>query len=334
MQLSHKLTHALLALCALAFLSSAALAADPGLIYPSTSEISDQKAGSILIYNIYTSSAATPNSQDTLISITNTGSKGVFIHYFFVDGGSCSIADSFMCLTENQKMSFLASDLDPGVTGYIVAVAVDGVTGCPVSQNSLIGSEYVKFTTGHHAELGAEAVSALFTGTLPGCDANSTTATLDFNSVVGLGYNRLPRVLAVDNIPSRTDGNDTLLIINRIGGNLGIGASKIGSLFGILYDDAENSKSFTFSGDCQFRSSLSNNFPRTTPRFESVIPRGRSGWMKFYSQSDIGLLGAVINYNPSATAGIGAFNGGVNLHKLTLSASSSYLIPVFQPSCG
>ena len=55
--------------------------------------------------------------------------------------------------------------------------------------------------------------------------------------------------------------------------------------------------------------------------------------MKLYSQSDIGILGAMINYNPNAGASAGAFNGGSNLHKLTLSTSANFVIPIIQPSC-
>ena len=332
MRTSRKLTSAVLALFALVLMSTAALAADPGLVYPPQSEVSDQKAGSVLVYNFYTSGATSGNAQNTRINITNTStSSAAFVHLYFV-GETCSIADSFICLTATQTASFLASDVDPGISGYIVAVAVDGVNGCPFAFNWLIGDEYVKLTTGHAANLGAEAFSALYAGVLPGCDANSVTAALAFNGILG-GYNQVPRVLASSNIRSRADGDDTIVIINRIGGNLGIGASTLGALFGIFYDDAENSLSFTYSGSCQFRSVISNAFPRLTPRFETFIPAGRSGWYKTYSQSDIGILGAQINFNANANAQANAFNGGHNLHKLTLSAANTYTVPVFPPSC-
>jgi hypothetical protein len=332
MRTSRKLTHALLALFALVVMSSFALAADPGLTYPPTSEVSDQKAGSVLIYNIYTSGATSGTTQNTRINITNTStSSSAAVHLFFVSDG-CAIADSFICLTNTQTATFLSSDVDPGVSGYIVAIATDDL-GCPVAFNWLIGDLYVKFTTGHAANLGAEAFAALYNGSLPGCDANSTTANVDFNGVVGAGYNRAPRVLAGDNVPSRADGNDTLVVINRIGGNLSIGASTLGTLFGLFYDDSESVLSFSVTGSCQFRSSLSNTTPRLTPRFETFIPAGRSGWFKIWSQSDIGILGAMINLNPNAGASAGAFSGGHNLHKLTLSAAATYTIPVFPSNC-
>lgn len=182
----------------------------PGAAYTAASAVSDQKTGSVLIYNVYTSSS-NPVQQNTRISLTNTDSaRGIAVHLFFVDGSSCSVADSILCLTPNQTTSFLASDLDPGSTGYIVAVAVDA-TGCPTNFNFLAGDEYVKFSSGHAANLGAEAISAL-AGGLAFCNTNSVTATLSFD---GISYNPVPRVLAIDNLPSRADGNDTLLILNR-----------------------------------------------------------------------------------------------------------------------
>ena len=302
----------------------------PGNPIPARSEASDQSAGSVLIYNIYTSSASTPNTQNTRVALTNTHpALSSTVHLFFVDGASCSVADSYVCLTANQTTSFLMSDLDPGTTGYIVAVATDSL-GCPINFNYLIGDEYVKFSSGHEANLGAQAYSAI-PGGLAVCNQNAVTATLNFD---GVSYDRVARTLALSGVGSRADGNDTMLILNRIGGNLGIGAASLGTLFGILYDDSENALSFNVTGGCQLRSSLTNNFPRTTPRFEQFVPAGRTGWLRIYRpDADMGIAGSAINFNTGASSSAGAFNQGHNLHVLTLSNAASYVIPVFPPAC-
>jgi hypothetical protein len=302
-----------------------------GQCYPPESPISDQKAGSILIYPIYTSDPANPHSQNTRINLTNTDpSRSVGVHLFFIDGTSCSVSDFTICLTAQQTTTFLASDIDPGVTGYVIAVAVNN-EGCPILFNQLIGDEYVKFTSGHKANLGAEAISALPGLLATKCNLNSGTITLNFD---GTMYNQIPRVLAVDNITSKGDGNDMMLIVDRIGGNLATGTSTVGTLFGLLYDDLEVGASFTISGNCQLRNSLSNNFPRTAPRFEQHIPAGRTGWMKIYSQSEgVGIVGSSILFNPNASSNTGAFNQGHNLHKLTLTNTTTLTLPVYPFIC-
>jgi hypothetical protein len=340
MRTSRKLSHALFSLFALVMMSVAALAADPGSPYPFNSEISDQKAGSVLFYNIYTSDLAAPTTSNTRINITNTSSThAAFVHMYFVAEG-CGVADAFICLTANQTASFQTVDLDPGVTGFIIAVAVDPEYGCPMSFNYLIGDLYIKapqaFATGalapFAANLAAEAVSARAdTFTIMGnCNSQSATANLVFNNQPN-NYDSVPLVLAVSNIPSPAT-NSTLLILNRIGGNLATLTTTINRLFGVIYDDAENVFSFTIgTGNCQFRNVIgANNIPRTTPRVASIIPPNRSGWMKIWNADNAsGLLGSVIN----STASASEFNGGHNLHKLTLSPVNTLTCPVFPPSC-
>ncbi len=288
---------------------------------------SDQKAGSVLFYPVYTS-GTDPIRQNTRISMTNIEpARSSFVHLFFVDGTTCSVADAFVCLTPNQTVTFLTSDLDPGTTGYLVAIAVDR-DGCPTNFNYLIGDEYVKFATGHQANLGAEAIPALPGGLLA---CQGATAEVRFD---GVSYAPVPRTLALDNVASRADSNDTMIIINRVGGDLLTAASSLTSLFGVMYDDAENGVSFTVNPRvCQFRATVDNNFPRTTPRFDQFVPAGRSAWFKFYSTADQGLFGCAINFNSNANASANAFNQGHNLHKLTFTTGMRYIVPVLPVSC-
>lgn len=297
---------------------------EPGLnICTSAGIVSDGRTGSVLIYPLYTSDPLRPQAENTRINITNTSDTlPVTLHLFFVDGVTCSVKDTFACLTAKQTLSFQASDLDPGVMGYILAVAVDPKTGCPIRFNHLIGDEYVKLSSGHQANLAAEGIAA-GSGCVD-CKVGTGTATLAFD---GFAYSALPRVLALDNIPSPAN-NSTLLVVNRIGGSMLDGADRIGPIFGLIYNDVEQSFSFSDNGGCQIKKQLSNSFPITAPRLSTIIPNGRTGWMKFWSTQDRGLTGAMINLGAG-----NSFSQGHNLHKLTYTTTSLLTIPVFPPSC-
>lgn len=329
-----RLSKILMVMAAALMFSVVAMAAEPnigpGVAFPKDGIVSDIKAGSVLFFNLYSSSASNQSAVNTKIEITNINpSQSVAVHLFFVDGDSCSPADYYFCLTPNQTYSFRASDYDPDTTGYIVAVAVNNL-GCPIQFNYLIGAEYVKLASGHFTALNAESLAAVRPLT-DLCDNNSSyQSVLNFN---GDDYDRVPATLAIDNIPSRLDNNDTLVIINRAGGDLGLGVSTIGTLFGLLFNDVETPHSFSLSSNrCQYRFSFGETVPRTVPRVTSIIPSQRTGWAKFYSQNGAPLFGAVINRNTNSPTVASAFNGGHNLHKLTLT-STSYTIPVFPAAC-
>jgi hypothetical protein len=277
-----------------------------------------QKPGSLLIFNIYTSSISGTQSE-TLISLTNTNPVSPnSIHLFLVDGATCSIADQVITLTQNQTASFLASDIDPGVTGYLIAVAIDA-NGCPTISNYLIGIATVKFESGHRALLPAIGVAGISPG-IPTCQPSSTTTTILFD---GVRYDALPRSLAIASLPSPANGNSSMLIINRIGGDLTTGAARLGPLAGLLFDDSEVARSFTIAGgNCQMRGLLGNNFPRTAPRYTTVIPAGRTGWMKFWAVGDEAISGVMIN---EAVSGL---SGGYNLQALTTTNTVTLTIPV------
>jgi uncharacterized repeat protein (TIGR01451 family) len=280
----------------------------------------NQETGSILIYSVYTSTAW-PSREDTRITLTNTHQlQSINVHLFFVDGATGKVADNYVNLTAQQTISFLASGVDPGVTGYLIAVPVDE-HGCPVNFNYLIGNAYVHFESGHRASLSAWAIQALGGPII--CDPGATTARLYFD---GVSYSNLPRILGVNSLASRADGNQTMLVVNRISGDLTTGLDPIESLTGFLFDDVERASRFAIqSTSSQFRSMVGNNAPRTVPRYDAVIPAGRTGWMKLSSGLDAGVIGAIINQSPNG------FNGGHNLHILSTTDTAFITIPVYRP---
>ena len=297
----------------------------PGYLIAPEAPLSDTKAGSVLFFNFYDSDIANPQLENTRFNLTNTDTaRSVIVHLFFVNASDCEIADTFMCLTPNQTTSFLASEYDPGVRGFLVVVAVDAQRGCPINFNHLVGSEFFKLQSGHAANLGAIAIAALPGGPMA-CDPTDSTARLDFD---GTDYNQVPRALAVDNIQSPLDGNNTLLILNRVGGNYANGtATRLGDLFGILYDDREKGYSFSFDpSGCQYVSRLTNGTPRTVPPLTTVIPRGQTGWLRVQHVAESAMFGAVVNFNPNG------FNQGHNLRALSYT-DATITIPIFPPSC-
>jgi hypothetical protein len=308
--------------------------------------MSEQRPGSILLYNIFTSDVGNPAQQNTRLNVTNLADSSVLVHWFFIDNATCQPADTFTCLTAHQTLSLFASDYDPGVTGYAVAVAVDQ-NGLPRDFDFLIGSEYVKFISGHAANLVAEPVGIVTRPFVPTPVAGSggSQVELVFDDV---SYEKLPSALALNNIPSRADQNETMLIVNRIGGDLGEQVSTIGTLNGLLYNQAERGFSFILrAGGCQLVQILNDGFPRTSPAFSKVIPTGASGWMRFSTADTVdnrpqgtandprAILGAMINFHntdPMLPVGFGKeFNQGHNLHRLTLAPVTKLRMPVIVP---
>lgn len=308
-----------------AVLATTARAQDPGIAIPTTSEASAQKQGAVLFYAYYTSDTGNLSLEDTRFTLTNGDVNPQRVHVFFVNGQSGAVSDEFICLGGNQTTSLQTSSLAPNVNGYVVAVAVNGTTGCPIGTegNALSGMVHVKRADGFRGSLPAIAVSALYAGSIAGCSGATPTASMPFN---GVSYNLLPRVVAVDHLPSRADGRNTLLVVNRTSGNLAGTASALGKLAGSMYDDAENKAGWVLPvATTQLETEIRNGVPTIPPPVETFIPAGRTGWTRFRSYpTDFGLLGAAFSLDPT---------GSYNLKANTLSGATSITVPVSAPGC-
>jgi len=369
MRTSRKLTHVLTAIFAIMAMTVAALAADPGVpvgnipqgagpnvagdphLTGNPVEIgSDMKAGSILAYTHYNSNSNNSSATDTRVNITNTHpTASVVVHFFFVSS-SCSVADFKAELTQNQTYSFLTSDFDPDTSGYILAVAEDQV-GLPIAWNYLIGDLYSKLANTFSINLGAIAYAARFDFNTQGNEANlaadtlttSETTVINFGGVVGTGgsYDALGRSFAIDNIPSRAGGDVTRVIFAGIRGSYVTSALGSSSMFGVLYDDAEQGQSFSWSFACAEVKVLSNDTPRTAPRLDTVIPAGRTGWIRTYINTDGltnsghfggGAMSMIVSNSAWGTAGGQSvnFHGAHNLQVLTRPTTAQpATLPVF-----
>lgn len=310
--------------------------------------VSDNKLGSVLFFNYYTSDALS-SQVNTRINITNVHpTLDVTVHVFFVDSNTCVIADAFICLTGNQTTTFLASDLDPNVTGYLVVVAVDG-QGRPVSFNFLAGDELVVAPTGHRFSLSAVAAARRDGNFASPINSDGVSSTMFFN---GNQYDTLPFTMILDSFPSQVSGvgaplADTRLYVYTPLPDLATGGGAFnGVLFFLVHNDAEN----TFSGQLPLNCYLTSDKQRitsvrTSPPINTIVPSGRTGWASFFANgsrtvvcntsggtitlANVPILGA------TATR-VGAFTGGQNLRYATTFNAPGYsiTIPVIPPSCG
>jgi len=293
---------------ALAILSTTALA-------QGISHISDMKPGSVLFYNRYSSNPSNPQMGDTQINITNVSqSQGASVHLFLVDGASCTIADSFISLTPNQTASFLVSDFDPGIAGYIVAVATGGGGSGPTQNNNLIGTEFIRETDGRTAYLQAISIAKRSAGDV--IPDEFGTASLNFN---GVDYEQLPMSLAVSTFNSQTSDSN-MLVIYSPSSNLMIGAVSSVSVFTLLYNDTESSISSSFTVNCYRYESFTSLFNRGGG-INRHVPFGRTGWIRM-TASGRPILGSTLGKGP-------VFVGGHNLHAISLLSSYSITVPSF-----
>ncbi len=300
-----------LVICALAMFSTVAFAQ-----YPiGQSSIGDMKPGSVLFYSRYSSNPANPAMGDTQINITNVSQNAAAsVHLFMVDGATCSIADSFVGLTPNQTASFLVSDYDPGISGYIVAVAVGGGGGGPTQFNHLIGSEFIRETNGVTAYLQAMTVAKRSPGGVEPDGLGQTV--LNFN---GVDYEQLPSSVAVATFNSQTVDSNMLSLFSP-STNLMIGGVTSTSVFTLLYNDAEVPISSSFTVNCYLYNSFTNLFNRGGG-INRHVPSGRTGWIRM-TASGRPILGSVLGRGP-------VFVGGHNLHALSLLGSYSIVVPAF-----
>jgi hypothetical protein len=296
--------------------------------------LTDQKPGSLLVFPLYTSDMGIP-THDTRWVITNTSdSQEVIVHMLMIDRITCEQTDMFICIKPRCSEIFLASVMDPDITGYILAFAVNANNGRPIPRNHLIGNAFVKApagspTTGLIAAGGAvegnyaaESFRAYFTGALP---APGGIATLDFN---GTEYDQVGRWLSTSvQLPANAPGQ-TIFTVGLAGSVPDVeiaGAGQIGA--GIAYNGREKAASFSnfLKGDCFASAMITDSSPRVPGQFFNLLQNGDNiGTLKFQIGGGVGLLVTPQNAN--------GWSGITPLTKVTPTTTSLDVL-VLTPDC-
>jgi hypothetical protein len=336
MRTSHKITHLFVALAAFLALSTAALANTFGTTVANPG-VTDQKAGSILVFPAYISAAdGSFSKSDTLITITNvcngaSVSGGApnysFLHLFFINGANCSPADTFICLTPNGSIQIKASDYDPTVLGYLIAVAVDA-SGAPTQNNCFIGSAY--YRDDQFQNIGSYAAEAFWKhtpGSVPAAVGSNATILLD-----GMNYDAAPVQFSV---PVQDPAvSDEFIVLASISGDLGTvlrPAAQTG--VGVLYRADETPASFQpqIGAGCFSTVPIDKTKVRVVPGNLDTFLKDSYGYLKFSVSSPA--VGLLHSKQGPANQGQNRWSGVRTLHK-TAVGTAVLTAPCFPPFCG
>ena len=289
--------------------------------------VGDQKPGSILFFNRYTSSPSNPSREDTQLNLTNSSSTSpVFIRLFLVNGSSCDTTTIDLCLTPQQTVNFQMSDLDPGVKGYAIAVAMNA-QGQPIRFNWLIGNAIVKQTASNLAGsfssiMGAVAVAKRSQEDVPNQNGLAEMLFDDLN------YDRLPGQVAFDSVPSQANAlNLTTLSLYRplpdLRGGPGVVPLKL-SAWGQGSGGDVPATSGNLSTACY--TDVAVGSLRLSPiTVAQILPSGSTGWFAVMANDNLPVLGAQLTS--------GGFSGGNNSRPLTFSAEYKITLAVQPVTC-
>jgi len=245
------------------------------------SAASSNKAGSLLFFAKYTSSSTDPSAVNTLISLTNANpSDGVTLRVFFVH--DCQVESQFINLAGNQTRTLLASSASLGNTGYVVATAVDA-NGWPTQFNWLIGSASIKDANGHQSSYNAVSVSKRTGGPVPVLEGE-TAAQIKFNDT---DYDRLPQLIALDNIQMQDGGADaerTDVAVFSPQASLANGSAPNLQLTAIAYDSTGRPYPKVVSGGCGLNAPVSEIW--SDPALETFVGADNPAWGRFSASID------------------------------------------------
>ncbi|MBI1763179.1 MAG: hypothetical protein HYR56_17265 [Acidobacteria bacterium] len=290
------------------------------------SKLDDQKPGSLLFFTRYTSSASNAARENTQLSLTNTNpGTSALVRLFLVNSSTCEVSNFTLCLAAQQTVSFALSDLDPGVKGYIMAVATDA-GGRPTDFNWLIGQAVVKQPLGGRnvsALLKAYTVAKRKEGIVT-ADGNNQ-AEMIFDNV---NYDRLPAQLGFDGVPTQLNGLNTtqLSLFRPLANFAGSGSSTNLQITGFGTGASNQVVSTSGTTPLSCLTDVNIGSLRLAPlTVSNLIQPGNFAWFSVSTTELLPLLGTQLTS--------GEVNGGTTARVLSYSTEYRIKIPVSSAAC-
>jgi hypothetical protein len=289
--------------------------------------IGDQKPGSVLFFNRYTSSASNSLREDSTLNLTNTNPAApAYVRLFLVTAATCQPTEIQLCLAAQQTVSLLMSDVDPGIRGYAIAIATN-LQGEPVQFNWLTGNAVLRqpatnITGSYNSVLSAVAIAKRKEGNVANVNG---LAEMIFDDVT---YDRLPGQIAFDSVPSQVGAtNATILSIYRPLADL---SGAVSSTSVQITGFGQNSQGQVIASTGNLSSACYSDVTLGAFRLQptlinQLLPSGATAWFVASSNDLLPLLGAQFNS--------GEFNSGGNTRPLSFSAEYKIRIPVSPVTC-
>ncbi len=289
--------------------------------------LGDQKPGSVLFFNRFTSNASNPGREDSRINITNTSpTTGVQVRLFLVNGATCQTTEIELCLAAQETASLLMSDIDPGVRGYIIAVATN-LQGQPIQFNWLTGNVVIRQLASnngvsYNSMLAAVAVAKRKEGAVANINGVAEMSFDDAN------YDRLPGQIAFDSVPSQVSAaNATTLSVYRPITDLTGSVPNAGVQ---ITGWSKNAQGQVVSSTGNLSSACYSDVVMTTFRLQptpisQLLPSGATAWFSASSNDLLPLMGTQFNS--------GDFNSGNNARPLSFSSEYKIRIIVSGVTC-
>lgn len=279
---------------------------------------SESKAGSLLFFPRFASGVY----GSTRLSLTNTHpTLRARLRLFFTGLVEPALMNEYIIILQpNQTTTLDVNEYAANQKGWVMAMAIDG-RAQPFQYNYVLGSAVVKEqTAGLVTGYNALALAKNSTGAAAR-NSDGVTTDLIFDDT---NYDRLPATLALNGVPNQQDTTTnfgfarpplSVLETPNTRGSLGV----------TLYDDLLASFGATL-GQLEVKlGNVRNN--ASAPPITNTIQKGHRGWFKVNSSSPIFAWFNNLASTPfSGTGGTwtGGFNGGANLHILTL--TDNYLL--------